>query len=963
MRKNLRVIIFFLFILTSFLLISFLIPGNEIEFSSSLNRIPISAGITPHHLIAKDLIENFFSYISSQGKPGTIVLLAPDHFQAGNILGNNFITVLPETQKFRGIKVDSSLIKNLSLKNNLIFSNSSISLDHGVTDLMPFVKKYFPDSKIAPFIIPFDVSLEKTDQFAISLNSLAPLKTIVIGSVDFSHYLPASVAKFHDMKSIRTLINFQKEDFKNLEVDSWQALYISRAFALLRNKEFPKIIGYSNSVDFLGDKNMEETTSYFSVVFEEGDLEETKEIEELNGRTILFTGDIMLNREVEYLMDKNSIYYPFKKINQFLRGIDVVVGNLEGPILKNPPNFPVKSLKFAFSPNVVEALSFANFNLLSLANNHTFDAGKIGFKETKEFLKKANINFIGHPISCQEDSLFEKDDITFLAFNKTFPFNCSDDEIAKIVKEIRDKNSDKFLIVIFHWGQEYQLKSSISQQRLAHKIIDAGADLIVGSHPHVVQEIEEYKGKLIFYSLGNFVFDQYFSKDVQQGLALGLKIYPVRSCISNGVYPKRVIYRLFPIQSQKSQPFLMKQKEANEFLEKLAEKSDRRLINQIKIGKIEEFLEDFPQLKEKEAEKKLPPNNLSQVSKVDFGPFPKLKGQIVSHLFNIDHVPSPKGAAFSPDGKEIWIASLLNKKRGVSVFNSENGKEIASINLNDGGGVEIIISGDGKKAYVSQMETAKVYEIDTELKKVLRSFDTKSSWTKVLELSSDEKTLYASNWVGDNVAEIDLTTGEAQRLIPTVNTPRGIYLKKDDNNENLYVAGFGKGEIQKINLKTLENKIIFKSGGAMRHIVADEEKEVLYFSDMAKNTIWKVSLKTDEVEKFADTNNNPNTIALSPDKKILFVSCRGANYSPENYFIPGPEWGSILLFDTETGNLLDAIVAGNQPTALAISPDGQRIVFSDFLDNRLEVFEIPPYEVLKQGKGGSSEFYKRELKK
>jgi hypothetical protein len=126
----------------------------------------------------------------------------------------------------------------------------------------------------------------------------------------------------------------------------------------LRNKEFPKIIKYANSSDFLNGDKFKETTSYFSVVFEKGNQQETKKIKELEGKTILFVGDIMLDRGVEYLMQKNNNFYPFEKIIQFLRGIDIVVGNLEGPIVKNPPNFGSHSLKFAFSPEVTESSFF-----------------------------------------------------------------------------------------------------------------------------------------------------------------------------------------------------------------------------------------------------------------------------------------------------------------------------------------------------------------------------------------------------------------------------------------------------------------------------------------------------------------------------------------------------------------------------------------------------------------------------
>ena len=198
------------------------------------DKINVSAGVVPHHLLARNLIDDFFNYISTREKPETIVLLSPDHFNAEHIIGGRFITIQPETQEFYGMKIDDPLISNLASNNNIAFNNSSINLDHGITNLMPFIKKYFPEAKIIPFIISSNSTLKETGQFSDSLNSLTPLKTIVIASVDFSHYLSSSAAKFHDIKSIRTLIDFEKENFEKLEVDSWQSLYIARFFANFR---------------------------------------------------------------------------------------------------------------------------------------------------------------------------------------------------------------------------------------------------------------------------------------------------------------------------------------------------------------------------------------------------------------------------------------------------------------------------------------------------------------------------------------------------------------------------------------------------------------------------------------------------------------------------------------------------------------------------------------------------------
>jgi len=386
----------------------------------------------------------------------------------------------------------------------------------------------------------------------------------------------------------------------------------------------------------------------------------------------------------------------------------------------------------------------------------------------------------------------------------------------------------------------------------------------------------------------------------------------------------------------------------------LEQQVDNQELNSSSL--IEEHLETEAKVIEEEQLKPIDP---SQV--IDYQSEMGSPNQLVDHLFNIESVPFAKALAFSPDGKEMWTTLLSNKRRGVSVFLSSTGQKVTDIDLAGEGGVEIIFTADGTKAYVSQMETGKIFEIDTQSKEIARIFFSQGIWTKVLALSFDEQTLFASNWSSNDVSVINLEKGELLYRLSTVNTPRGLYPTED--GKILYVAGFQDGEIEKIDLETKESQIIFKSGGAMRHIIADEEKKVLYCSDMGRDVVWRVSMENNEVERFVATDHNPNTIVLSPDKRILFVSSRGINASATNYYVPGPEWGSILLFDAETGEILDAIVAGNQPTALDISPDGQLLVFSDFLDARLEVFAIPSFDILKEGEGGWSDIYQKELRK
>jgi sugar lactone lactonase YvrE len=129
---------------------------------------------------------------------------------------------------------------------------------------------------------------------------------------------------------------------------------------------------------------------------------------------------------------------------------------------------------------------------------------------------------------------------------------------------------------------------------------------------------------------------------------------------------------------------------------------------------------------------------------------------------------------------------------------------------------------------------------------------------------------------------------------------------------------------------------------------------------MGKRRIWAVDPHTLESRELGRTDANPNTIALSRDGQVLFVSCRGRN-GPEGYEGPTEEAGTLLLLDTRTGRPLDAVVAGEQPTALCLSPDGSLLLHSDLHDNRIEVYRVPDTATLRAGHGGRSGVYRAEL--
>ncbi|MGM0438837.1 MAG: YncE family protein [Patescibacteria group bacterium] len=324
----------------------------------------------------------------------------------------------------------------------------------------------------------------------------------------------------------------------------------------------------------------------------------------------------------------------------------------------------------------------------------------------------------------------------------------------------------------------------------------------------------------------------------------------------------------------------------------------------------------------------------------------------VECLYKIENITSPKSLAFRPNKDDLWVASLMNRDYGVVVFNTEDGKRKKEIKLPDGGGVEIEFNQDGSLAYVSQMETGRVFEIDAETKEVKETYKTNGDWTKVVKLSKNN--LFASNWSSNDISKINLENSSVEK-IQTTQTPRGIHISGD----YLYVAGFADGEIRKHNLKNNTSETLISTGGAMRDLLGTEN--YVYASDMASQAVYRINKETDEVQEFAETDNNPNTIRLTKEKEILIVSNRGVNHESGNYNIPGPEWGTILFFDAENGKLLEAIVAGNQPTGLDVS--NELFAFSNFLDNEIIICKTPNYDSLKENPSQRVENYKKEIKK
>ena len=255
---------------------------------------------------------------------------------------------------------------------------------------------------------------------------------------------------------------------------------------------------------------------------------------------ILLVGDIMLSRGVAAQMRNAQDWdLPFRDVRDFLRSADLNFGNLESPFSTRGRATPHGSMIFNAPPPGVQGLEDYGFRVVSLANNHAFDQGADGLAYTLQHLHEHHVQTVGAGHSLAEawrPALFEVKDmkVGFLAASyasindngsATNPYVARIADLGRLTVAVSNLASQRiFVIVSMHAGTEYTSQPNARQIAFAHAAIDAGASVVVGHHPHWTQPFERYKGGLIFYSLGNFVFDQGQAKDTREGLAVKLHL-------------------------------------------------------------------------------------------------------------------------------------------------------------------------------------------------------------------------------------------------------------------------------------------------------------------------------------------------------------------------------------------------------------------------------------------------------
>ncbi len=253
------------------------------------------------------------------------------------------------------------------------------------------------------------------------------------------------------------------------------------------------------------------------------------------GTTLLAVGDIMLSRHVgTRIRQAQDNILPFRKLKDELSQADITFGNLESPFYNKGPLI-TSGMVFKAEPETIEGLVISGFDILSLANNHFGDRREEAMVYTFKHLRENGIKFIGAGENFKEahaPTFLNHEGIrfAFLAYDTptVTPSSYAATEekpglafmdVEQLKKDIaKAKRRTEVVIVSMHAGTEYTNQPNQAQKDFAHTACEAGASLVLGHHPHVVQITEQYNDCYIIYSLGNFVFDQMWSEETREGV-------------------------------------------------------------------------------------------------------------------------------------------------------------------------------------------------------------------------------------------------------------------------------------------------------------------------------------------------------------------------------------------------------------------------------------------------------------
>ncbi|MGD6875700.1 CapA family protein [Bacillus infantis] len=296
--------------------------------------------------------------------------------------------------------------------------------------------------------------------------------------------------------------------------------------------------------------------------------------------TMTMVGDVMMGRHVEEVTERYGADYLFRHVKPYFDASDYVSGNFEHPILKEDASSYTetdKSIHLHTGMDSIHAVKEAGFTVMNLANNHLMDFGEEGLRDTLDVFDRYRMDYVGAGENRKEakEQIHYQDvngvRVATLGFTDAYVegtiatkdrnglLSANPDVLFEMIEKAKneDHGNADLVVVNVHWGQEYDTEATPRQKALAKAMVDAGADMVIGHHPHVLQSFDVYNDGIIFYSLGNFVFDQGWTRTkdsamvqynlTEEGKAtidvIPLQIQEASPRLATGYFEKLRVYR------------------------------------------------------------------------------------------------------------------------------------------------------------------------------------------------------------------------------------------------------------------------------------------------------------------------------------------------------------------------------------------------------------------------------------
>jgi AmmeMemoRadiSam system protein B len=480
-------------------------------------------GLTvPHHLLAVDLLADAFARLDGQDYH-RVIILCPDHFRRAKapfaVAGRDFQSCLGT------VAVDAEAVERLRACP-LVEVSELFAKEHGIQALTPFLARRFPQAKLVAVAIRRNTTPGQWDTLGAALAPLLDDKTLLIESTDFSHYLPPAAATRLDQQTLRLLADPDPAKLAALKqprhVDSRGALYLQRKLQQDIHAATPVTVASRNS-QYYAKTPVTRSTSYL-VQYYGPDPTPLP-----GGQRFVFAGDVFFGRFMAKLLARPGKRRELVRlVRQATDGAPLVV-NLEGVLRPRCPDLPgPHTLCMATRPSLA-LLRELGVKAAVLANNHTNDLGPAARARMARSLRRAGIT----PILAGQTR-----DLGPFRLAALTDLDNSDPRRSNLLARadldrLAKPGAAKPLFVMLHWGLEFAPGPGQREQTLADTLIRAGAQCIIGAHPHRAWPLTCDATACQAWSLGNFLFDQ--SRPEADGALLEVRFFP------QGTYALRLI--------------------------------------------------------------------------------------------------------------------------------------------------------------------------------------------------------------------------------------------------------------------------------------------------------------------------------------------------------------------------------------------------------------------------------------